>query len=61
MALAAQQYQPSGLPVCVKLENEKMRNKSLLSSEDFNTKEGVTMYFVIHCGHFSNKIALLHF
>ena len=34
---------------------------ALLSSEDFNSKEGVTMYFLIHCGHFSNKIALLHF
>ena len=33
----------------------------LLSSELFNSKEGVTMYFLIHCGHFSNKIALLHF
>ena len=33
----------------------------LLSSKVFNSKEGVTMYFLIHCGHFSNKIALLHF
>ena len=35
-------------------------NQPLLSSEVFNSKEGVTMYFLIHCGHFSNKIALLH-
>ena len=30
----------------------------LLSSELFYSKEGVTMYFLIHYGHFSNKIAL---
>ena len=30
----------------------------MLSWEDLNSKEGSTVYFLIHCGPFSNKIAL---
>ena len=34
---------------------------SLLSSELFNSKERVTMYFPMRIGPFSNKIAIVHF
>ena len=37
---------------------QKQVKLPLLSSEDLNSKDGGTMYFLIHCGHFSNK---LHF
>ena len=34
---------------------------NLLSSELFNSKERVTMYFPMRIGPFSNKIAIVHF
>jgi hypothetical protein len=36
-------------------------DRTLLSSELFNSKERVTMYFPMRIGPFSNKIAIVHF